>query len=45
MQSVLIRPYAGDIGEEQETIIFEPLPTEAPIEVPLPTEVPQEVPA
>ena len=30
--------FAGDIGEEQETIIFEPL--DEPAEIPLPATVP-----
>jgi hypothetical protein len=34
----------GDIGREHETVTFEPLPEEAPVEAPAPSE-PVEVPA
>lgn len=47
MNASTIRPYAGDIGEEEiETVEMEPLPEEAPVTEPKPEVVPAEpVPA
>lgn len=38
------RPLAGDIGEEEREIIFEPIPDTVPVREPAPAERPVEAP-